>query len=161
MSNTISKHATNWHEGRRLRGWELKEEGYSQQQIADVLGVSKGAVSQWMERGRQGGVEGLKRRVAPGASPRLDDQQRAELAELLAFYDAEDYGFVGKAWTCGRVAAVIRREYGVSYHPSHVSRLLRSLGLSRQKPMRRANQRDEAAIEHWREERWPELKRGQ
>jgi transposase len=79
----------------------------------------------------------------------------------LASYDAEDYGFTGKVWTCGRVAAVIRWQFGVSYHPSHVSRLLRSLGLSRQKPARRANQRDEEAIRHWREQRWPELKRGQ
>jgi transposase len=59
------------------------------------------------------------------------------------------------------VAEVIRKEFGVSYHPAHVSRLVRkSLGLSLQKPMRRANQRDEEAIERWKEERWPSLKKG-
>jgi transposase len=55
---------------------------------------------------------------------------------------------------------MIRREFGVSYHPAHVSRLVRALGLSLQKPARRANQRDEEAIEHWKNERWPELKKG-
>src|SRR3712207_7430316 len=46
---------------------------WSQQQIAEALGVSKGAVSQWMKRARDGGgVEALKRRPAPGARPRLD-----------------------------------------------------------------------------------------
>src|SRR5204863_7728957 len=55
---------------------------------------------------------------------------------------------------------VIRREFGVSYHPARVSRLLRRLGLSLQKPSRRANQRDEEAIERWKEERWPRLKKG-
>jgi transposase len=56
------------------------------------------------------------------------------------------------------VAELIRKEFGVSYHPAHVSRLVRVLGLSLQKPTRRANQRHEEAIEHWKNERWPELK---
>ena len=52
-------------------------------------------------------------------------------------------------------------EFGLSYHPAHVSRLVRALGISfLQKPMRRANQRDEEAIRRWKEERWPELKKG-
>jgi len=55
---------------------------------------------------------------------------------------------------------VIRKEFGVSYHPAHASRLLKKLRLSLQKPERRANQRDEEAIERWKEERWPSLKRG-
>ena len=159
MTNTLSKHATDWREGRRLRAWELKEAGFSQKQIADVLGVTEGAVSQWMRRGREGGVEGLKRRIACGASPRLTDEQRAELAELLAAYDAEDYGFTGKVWSCARVARLIRWRFGVSYHPAHVSRILRDIGFSRHKPRRRANQRDEAAIEHWKNEHWPEIKK--
>lgn len=159
MSNTLSKHATDWREGRRLRAWELKEKGFSQKQIADVLGLSKGAVSQWMRRGREDGLEGLKRRVACGASPRLTDEQSNELAELLATFDAEDYGFTGKAWSCARVAKLILWQFGVSYHPAHVSRVLRSLGFSCQKPARRANQRDETAIEHWSKVRWPELKK--
>ena len=63
-------------------------------------------------------------------------------------------------WTCARVAEAIRKEFGVSYHPAHVSRVVRALRLSLQKPMRRASQRDEEAIRHWKEERWPELKKG-
>ena len=55
---------------------------------------------------------------------------------------------------------VIRKEFGVSYHPAHVSRLLKALRQSLQKPKRRANQRDEEAIERWKEQRWPSLKKG-
>jgi len=159
MDNSLSKEATDWREGRRLRAWELKKEGWPQQRIAEALGVSKGAVSQWMKRGRQGGAEALKRQPAPGATPRLSDEQRARLPELLAS-GAPAHGFRGEVWTCERVAEVIRRELGVGYHPAHVSRLLRALGLSLQKPSRRANQRDEEAIERWKEERWPSLKKG-
>ncbi len=112
-----------------------------------------------MKRAREGGVESLRRRIAPGAPPRLAEEQRVKLSKLLA-YDAEVYGFRGKVWTCQRVAELIRRQFGVRYHPAHVSRLLKSLRLSLQKPQRRAYQRDEEAIERWKEERWPELKKG-
>ena len=160
MDNSLSKEATDWREGRRLRAFELKQQGWSQQRIAEALGVSKGALSQWMKRARDGGgVEALKRQPAPGASPRLSEEQRTKLPELLE-RGAEAHGFREEAWTCERVAIVIRREFGVSYHPAHVSRLLKALRHSLQKPQRRANQRDEEAIEHWKEERWPSLKKG-
>jgi transposase len=159
MDNQLSKQASDWREGRRLRAWELKEQGWNQQQIADALGVTKGAVSQWMKRGREGGVEGLKRRVATGAPPRLSEKQQAKLPKLLA-QGAPAHGFRGDVWTCERVAEVIRKEFGVLYHPAHISRLLKKLRLSLQKPERRANQRDEEAIKRWKEERWPLLKKG-
>jgi transposase len=85
--------------------------------------------------------------------------QRVQLKALLA-QGAMAHGFRGEVWTCERVVKVIRKEFGTNYHPAHVSRLVRALGLSLQKPMRRANQRDEEAIKHWKEERWPELKKG-
>jgi transposase len=154
-----SSQASDWREGRRLRAWELKQKGWKQQDIADALGVTKGAVSQWMKRGREGGVEGLRRKPPPGVAPRLSERQRAQLKGLL-LKGAEAHGFRGEVWTCERVAKVIRKEFGVSYHPTHVSRVLKRLGLSLQKPKRRADQRNEKAIKRWKEETWPELKKG-
>jgi transposase len=159
MEKTLSSEATNWREGRRLRALELKERGWKQTQIADALGVSEGAVSQWMKRAREKGVEALRHKPPPGAPSRLSEDQRAKLPELLA-RGAQAYGFKGEVWTCERVAVVIRREFGVSYHPAHVSRVVRMLGLSLQKPQRRAEQRDEEAIEHWKEKKWLSLKKG-
>jgi transposase len=159
MEKTLSSQASDWREGRRLRAYELKQQGWKQTQIADALGVTEGAVSQWMKRAREEGVEGLRHKPPPGATPRLSEQERTKVAELLA-QGAEAYGFRGDVWTCERVAIVIRKEFGVSYHPAHVSRLLKALRQSLQKPQRRANQRDEEAIERWKEERWPSLKKG-
>jgi transposase len=151
MERTLSSETTNWREGRRLRAFELKERGWKQSEIAEALGVTEGAVSQWMKRAREQGAQALRHKPPPGAPSRLSDEQRARLPELLA-QGARAHGL--------RVAVVIRREFGVSYHPAHVSRVVRALGLSLQKPIRRANQRDEQAIRHWKEQRWPELKKG-
>jgi transposase len=112
------------------------------------------------EAGRAGGRGGLETPTPSGcARSRLSEEQRAELPELLK-RGAPAYGFRGEVWTCARVAQVIRREFGVSYHPAHVSRLLKALRLSLQKPERQANQRDEEVIRSWKEERWPSLKKG-
>jgi transposase len=159
MEKTLSSQARNWREGRRLRAFELKEQGWKQTDIANALGVTEGAVSQWMKRAQEEGVEGLRHKPPPGATPRLSDQERARLAEFLE-QGASAHGFRGEVWTCERVARVIRREFGVSYHPAHVSRIVRGLGFSLQKPARRADQRDEEAIEHWKEKEWPSLKKG-
>ena len=159
MEKTLSSQASDWREGRRLRAFELKERGWKQAQIADALGVSEGAVSQWMKRAREEGVEGLRHKPPPGATPRLSEQERAKLPELLA-QGAEAHGFRGEVWTCERVAIVIRREFGVSYHPAHVSRLLKALRQSLQKPKRRAEQREEEAIDDWKDKKWPSLKKG-
>ena len=73
-------------------------------------------------------------------------------------HGAEAYGFRGEVWTCGRVARVLGEEFGVAYHPGHVSRILKALGWTPQIPIARAIQRDEEAIERWVREDWPALR---
>src|SRR3954466_12419594 len=81
-------------EGRRLRAWELYEQGWTQAAIARALGVTTGAVCQWVKRGRQGGREALYHRPAPGRRPRLSERQGQELLAILA-RGAEAYGLRG------------------------------------------------------------------
>jgi hypothetical protein len=73
-----------------------------------------------MKRAREEGVEGLKHKPPPGALPPLNQTQRTRSKELMS-RDAEAYGFRGKVWTCARVAELIRKEFGVGYHPAHVT----------------------------------------
>jgi transposase len=158
MEKTASSQATNWREGRRLRAWELRQQGWKQQAIAEALGVTQGAVSQWLKRATEGGIEGLRHRKPPGAAPRLTPEQRSQIPLLLA-EGAQAFGFRGDIWTQPRVAEVVRRQFGISYDPSQVGRILRACGWSSQKPVQRATQRDEAAIQRWREEEWPRIKK--
>jgi transposase len=158
MEKILSSQATNWREGRRFRAWELHQKGWKQQDIAEALGVTQGAVSQWLKRVKEGGVAGLRHRPSPGATPRLSPEQQGQLLELLA-QGAESFGFPGDVWTQPRVAALIRDRFGVSYHPSQVGRILKACGWSRQKPVHRATQRNEEAIRQWQEEYWPQIKK--
>ncbi len=119
--------------------------------------MSKGAVSQWLKRAREEGVEALRRHPAPGPQRKLSAAQ-LQLPGLLA-QGAEAFGFRGQVWTTRRVAEVIKRQFGVSYHPAHCSRILRALKHSVQKPVQRATQRNEDAIRSWKAERWPALKK--
>jgi transposase len=144
-------------EFRRLRAWELFQSGWKQADIARALGVTSGAVSQWVKRAREGGTPALQKGAVGGSQPRLTPEQHQQLERLLR-QGAEAFGFRGNVWTQARVAAVIEREFGIKYHPFHMYRVLRRIGWSQQKPERRAQQRKEAAIDEWQKERWPALK---
>jgi transposase len=156
MSTATDVPPADWKEGRRLRALELHEQGWKGVRIAEALGVTRGAVSQWLKTAREGGREALRRRTRGRKAPKLTAEQRGRVPALLA-RGAEAYGFIGDVWTTSRVAEVIRREFGVRHHPAHVSRILKALRWTVQKPVRRATQRDEAAITAWREERAPSL----
>lgn len=158
MSTPGQPQGRDWREWRRLRAYELKQQGWWQRDIARALGVTEGAVSQWLSRAARGGREALRHRPPPGPTPKLTAAQQAALLTLLE-RGAEHYGFVGEVWTGPRVATLIERHFGVRYHPSYVPTLLAQLGWTRQKPTRRASQRDEAAIAQWQTERWPALKK--
>lgn len=115
-------------------------------------------MSQWVKSGREGGEEALKAHPAKGARPRLTAEQQAQIPAVLA-RGASAYGFGGEVWNSRRLAAAIKQEFGVSYHPDHCGYLVRKLGYSMQKPLIRATQRNEEAIKRWKAQQWPRLKK--
>ncbi len=150
--------ATDWREVRRRRAWDLKQQGWKQRDIATALGVTEGAVSQWLKQAREHGARSLAARKAAGRPPQLTSVQRQQIPTLLA-KGAEAHGFRGNLWTRRRVAVVLQREFGVKHSLQHVGTLLQQAGWSRQKPVRRAQQRDETAIAAWPKTTWQRLKK--
>ncbi len=143
---------------RRLRAGELFAAGVHQAEVARQLGVSAQAVSVWHRRWKDTGTDGLRSKGPSGPVPRLSDQQLAEVEQVLLKGPTAN-GFVGELWTLERVAVVIERLTGVHHHPAHVWALLRHrLGWTVQRPVRRAAERDQAAIDRWVKERWPQIK---
>lgn len=158
MDKKKKQQPKDWREARRIQAWELSQKGWKQKDIAEALGVTEGAVSQWLKKARADGVEGLRHRKGGGPKPRLKPEQVEQLPHLLG-QGAETYGFRGDVWTRARVAEVIKQHFGVQFSLSHVGRLLQQIGWSRQKPIERATQRNEQAIERWRTEKWQELEK--
>lgn len=158
MNSAKAEHSRVWMEARRFRARELVEQGWKQTDAAEALGVTPGAVSRWVARARQGGAQALRRRKPPGGPRKLSDAQLAQLPELLNRGPLA-FGFSGEIWTRGRIAQVIEREFGVSYDPSQLGRILKRYGFSLQQPALRASQRDEEAIRDWRDRRFAELRK--
>ncbi len=158
QSRPRSRQGTTWEEGRRLRAWVLHRQGWTNIDIAKALGVSRAAVGQWVRGAESGGKAALQAKLRPDPTSLLSDSQVKQLPELLA-QGPEAFGFVGAFWTGARIARVIADEFGIAYSPRHVRRLLHSLDWSYHKPLVRASQRDEAAIERWLHETWPTLRK--
>lgn len=158
METSLPKLSPEAKEYRRFVAWQMHQQGIQQSQIALTLGVSQGAVSQWLKAAREGGLEALKNHPAPGATPRLSAQDKQHLVALLE-QGAERLGFIGNLWTRARVQKLIKDEFGVAYHKTYLSELLRNLGFSVQKPVKKARQQDPEALATWQKERWPALKK--
>jgi len=157
----MSKHksqTTNWKERRRFQALKLKRKKWKQRDIATALDVSEGAVSQWLKTATDAGEKGLQARPHTGRTPELIMEQKQLIPDFLS-HGAEAYGFRGAVWTCARIRKVIEWEYGVSYHKSHVARLLKDMKWTPQTPVERATQRNELAITQWRNEIWIEMKK--
>jgi transposase len=145
-------------EKRRRGAIELLKKGLPQKEIARRVGASPGSVHRWKIAWEAGGDEALDARPHHGRPPCLSDRDLKRLEKML-LQGAVAWGYSTELWTLSRVAELIEQEFDVSYHPGHVWRILRRMGWSCQKPERRARERDEGAVQVWRQERWPHIKK--
>ena len=145
-------------ERRRRRAMALTDHGMRLAAVARAVGVSRASVTRWHQAYEEGGAEAMAAKPHPGKPLRLTARQRERLGKLLA-QGPRKHGYSTELWTLARVAEVIAVNFGVVYHRGHVWHVLRSMGWSCQKPERRARERDEQAIETWRQEQWPDIKK--
>jgi transposase len=145
-------------EMRRLLAAKLLQEGKGVREVGRLVGAAPSSVSRWKQELDENGLEALKAKPHPGRPAGLSTEQKKQLEQVL-LKGPLAAGFATDLWTLVRVAKVIEREFGVRYHPGHVWYILRDIGWSCQKPERRARERDEAAIEQWRTEEWPKVKK--
>jgi len=147
-------------EQRRKRAARMFARGVTQADVARELAVSRQSVSRWYADWQAGGTKALRAAGRAGRMPRLTKTQLHRVDRALR-KGPRAHGFGTDLWTLDRVATVIEAETGVRYHPGHVWKLLRDkLGWTRQRPARRAVERDEDAIARWVAEDWPRIKRG-
>ena len=145
-------------EKRRIKAASMFEKGKPQAQVARVLGVSRQSASVWYHRWKEEGSRGLKAAGRAGRKPRITRKQLIQVERELT-KGPRAFGYSTDLWTLPRIATVIEKVTGVSYHPGHVWRIVRSMGWSCQKPARVAAERDEAEIARWLKTAWPKVKK--
>lgn len=145
-------------EARRCRAAKLFRERKPLAEIARIVGASLSSVKRWKRAWTEGGVAALAAKPHPGPTPKLFDDQKQELVEILKRGPIAA-GYATDLWTCARVAEVVRKTFDVSYHPDHLGRILHDLGFSPQKPQQVAREQDAEAVARWRKKDWPRIKK--
>jgi transposase len=110
-------------ERRRRRAVGLLNRGESPTTVARILGVGRPSLYRWQQQARSG-PDGLAAKPHPGPTPRLGDDDLVHLEDLL-LDGATAHGWPNDLWTAPRVAEVIRRHFGLSFHPEHVRKILK------------------------------------
>lgn len=110
-------------ERRRRRAVELLDRGESAATIARILGVARPSVYRWRQAARSR-PDGLAAKPHKGPTPRLSAAQLQRLEDVL-LDGATAHGWANDLWTAKRVAVVIHRHFGISYHPEHVRKILK------------------------------------
>lgn len=146
-------------EHRRRRAIALLRAGKTYRAVAQALNASLSSVVRWYQAYRKRGLKELRARPTPGRPSRLSKPQRERLRRRLVAGPLKA-GYTTDLWTLQRIAKLIETQCGVRYTTVGVWKLLRmGLGWTWQKPERRATQRDEAAIAHWKKHTWPHIKK--
>ena len=140
--------------GRLLRAGKLTKAG-----IARQLGVSRATVGAWAKVIKADGLRGLRRRKSSGRASKLTAEHKKRLKRLLD-RGALASGYLTDRWTLVRVCELIKKEFGISYHPNSIKRVLDKLGYSVQKPLPRAAEQDEKLVKAWLAKDWPRIKKG-
>ncbi|MGH3976558.1 MAG: IS630 family transposase [Pseudonocardiaceae bacterium] len=142
----------------RMRAIEQVAAGAHPEQVAVMLGFHKNTVYGWLAKAREGGKDALKAKAVPGRPPRLSATQISRLYGFVAGVDPRQLSFDFALWTREMVREVIAREFGVKLSVVSVGRLLRTMGMSPQRPLHRAYQQDPDAVQAWKTERFPAIR---
>lgn len=143
---------------RRMAIQRVVEDGAKPSEIATQYGFCRNYLYPWIKKFREKGWGALVERIAEGPSPKLSEKQRQQVKRWILGKDPRQYGFDFGLWTRRIVQALIETKMGVELGLTAVGRLLASLEITPQKPLRRAYERDPAAVEFWLKERYPQLR---
>jgi transposase len=133
--------------------------GEKPSEVAKSLGFYRTSIYRWLRAYHREGEAALKSRKAAGPEPKLTEKQRLQVLKWIVGKDPRQYGFDFGLWTRRIVAALIEEKFGVKLTLPSVGRLLASLSITPQKPLRRAYERDEEAITEWKKKTYPKLRR--
>jgi len=143
----------------RIRAVRRVEAGESPEVVIKTLGFSRARIYGWLARYREHGIDGLRSKLATGRPPRLDGRQMQKIYRLVIGNNPRQLKFEFALWTRAMVRDLILQEFNVSLSEVSVGRLLAKLGLTPQRPVRRAYQQDQALVVDWISKDFPAIKK--
>ena len=146
-------------EALRIRAVESVQEGESPEVVARTLRIASRTIYRWLAQYRRGGWGGLKAKPLAGRPPKLDDKKLKWIYNAVAQRNPLQFRFQFALWTREMVATLIKEKYGIRLAANSVGRLLAQLGITPQKPLHRAIERDEALVQKWLKAEYPKIKR--
>ena len=134
------------------------EEGEAASEVMKSLGLCRTTIYPWLRKFENQGWDALAEKIAQGPEPKLTEKQRQKVKGWILGKDPRQYGFDFGLWSRRIVQTLIEEKLGVTMGLTAVGRLLASLDITPQKPLRRAYERDPKVVEFWLKERYPKLK---
>lgn len=143
-----------------IRRWAVRrvKAGESPSTVMKSYGLCRTTIYRWLRAVKRGGEKALRARRHPGPSTKLSAAQKLKVRHWINGKDPRQYGFDFGLWTRQIVAALIARRFGLTLGLTAVGRLLAELDITPQKPLRRAYERDPAAIKRWTRQTFPQLR---
>jgi len=145
----------------RLMAIERVREGEAPSEVIAAYGFNRTTIYKWIKAAMQPGVgvKALRSRKGSGRPRTLSPRQEQQVFRWVNGRDPRQYGLDFGLWTRAVVAELITEKFGVTLSVTAVGALLAKLGLTPQKPLQRAYQRDPQAIEQWQCETFPAIAR--
>lgn len=143
----------------RLMAIERVREGEHPADVIASYGFNRTTIYKWINAAQEAGDEALRSTTATGRPRTLTPAQEQQVFRWVNGRDPRQYGLDFGLWTRAVVAELIEQKFGVKLGLTAIGQLLAKLGLTPQKPLQRAYQRDPEAIEKWQRERYPAIAR--
>src|SRR6266487_5363362 len=137
----------------------VMEDGERPSEVMKSLGLCRTTIYPWLRKFEDKGLEALAEKIAQGPEPKLSEKQRQQVKRWIVGKDPRQYGFDFGLWSRRIVQTLIKQRMKIDLGLTAVGRLLASLDITPQKPLRRAYERDPQAVEQWRKETYPKLRR--
>lgn len=141
----------------RIHAVQRVEAGESPEDVIRVLGFGRTVIYDWLAKYREGGLDALRAKPIAGRPSKLQGKQLKWLYQTITSKNPLQLHFEFALWTRGMVRELIRERFGVGLSEVSVGRLLKKLGLSPQKPLRRAYEQNPELVERWLSEDYPKI----
>lgn len=144
---------------RKIAVRAVEQKGYSPEAVVDIFGFSRSCIYDWLRKYHKGGMAALETQTAPGAEPHVTEEMDIWLREIILETTPTVHGYDTCLWDCTLLAELLHLNFGVWVSERTISRHLRKLNLSYQKPQYPAAEQDPEEIRYFLEEKFPRIQR--